>query len=170
MDDVEKRNLEVVEKAMTHLTLRREEMERGKLDVAFSPDHGPFFDACAEDVVFIPACPPDTPLVGGEHHGKEAVKLIFNETSYAAMAEERGLEVTPEMIRRYDVVRPLEYVVQGDRVVVFGAEQVFTVGGKVVGPMEFAMDIRLRDGLIAYYKHIQDLSDFYLKGAWTVPD
>lgn len=169
MDDAEKENLAVVEKAMTHLTARREEMERGTLDVEFKPDHGSFFEACAENVVFIPACPPDTPLVGGEHHGKDAVMKVFNETSYAAMARDRGLEVTAEMIGRYDVVRPLEYIVRGDRVVVFGAEKVFTVGGKEVGPMEFAMDIRLRDGLIVYYKHIQDLSGFYTKRAWPLP-
>lgn len=168
MDDITTRNLEVAQRAMTHLTKRYE--EQGREDTEFKPDHEPFFSCLADDAVFIPACPPDTPLVGGEHRGIDAIRKVFDETSYSTTATERNAATNPHMITRLDVMRPLEYIAQGNRVVVFGAEKVW-VRGIAVGPMEYAMDLEFNDeGKICRYLHIQDLSPFYTSGAWPLPE
>lgn len=111
-------------------------------------DSQPMFDLLAEDVVWKVACPEDTPIFGGEFRGKQAVIDYFT-TVNREFQEDAWLE------------RPLEFVGDGDRVLVLGTETYVLSSPKVtISNKEFAIVMDFRDGLIVRMLHITDLSEF----------
>lgn len=108
----------------------------------------PFFDLLADDVVFEVACAEDTPIYGRKIQGKQAAMEYFSSGS-------------PDLLEDVVMERPLEYIDDPDRnrVLVLGAES-YTLRqlGVRIGPNEFVIVFDIRDGLIAKYFHIEDLS------------
>jgi ketosteroid isomerase-like protein/uncharacterized cupin superfamily protein len=108
----------------------------GPLERGESDDFGPFFDALADDVVF------ELPV--GELRGKAALIDYFAHSSAL-------LEANP-------FVRPLEYIANGDRVVILGDETFRAKENGASHRAEWAWVHDIRDGRIARIVAIQDLS------------
>jgi ketosteroid isomerase-like protein len=103
----------------------------------------PLLDRLADDVVFKVTVPEGTPI-SGEFRGKEAVTEHF--------------ERLPELLE-FEQEQPMEFLGDGDRVVVLGRES-FEIkrNGVTVRGSEYADVIEFRDGLIATFLVIQDLT------------
>jgi ketosteroid isomerase-like protein len=100
-------------------------------------------DRLADDVVFKVTIPEGTP-VSGEFRGKDAVVEHFGNLANL-------LEFRQE--------KPLEYFGSGERVVVLGQETVeIKKNGATVPHSEFADVFDFRDGLVARFTIIQDLT------------
>lgn len=150
-------NVAVAKKAMTHLTVRYEEQQRGVKPEDYAPmDYEPFVACLADDVVIKNACPDDTPVYGEKLVGKQTVAERFIGGDWDMHAD-----VTP--IEFLEMDRPLEYIddPERNRVIVLGAEY-YTVKklGRKLGPLEFAMVLDFRDGLITRYLHVEDHSEW----------
>lgn len=138
-------NIAVAKKALTHLTKRLEEQQRGVSK--YTPfEYEPWFNCLADEVVMKVPCPSGTPVFESEFHGKQAVIDLFT---------------MGDPVENLEMNRPLEYFGNGDRVVVLGAET-YTLKkqGVTIGPLEFAMVLDFRDGLITRYLHIEDMSEY----------
>lgn len=152
-------NLSVLTKALSHLTKRYEETERGLKE--YSPiEWQPFFDSLADDVEFEVPCsvaPPEgdpawnSPpwnVIGRVHRGKQALIKAF-----AADQED---------VRNWEVKQPMQYFIDAtsNRIVVLHTER-YTVkraDDAVVPWTHTAMVFDFRDGKIVRYRHIADLS------------
>jgi ketosteroid isomerase-like protein len=100
-------------------------------------------DRLADDVVFKVTIPEGTP-VSGERRGKDAVVEHFGNLANL-------LEFRQE--------KPLEYFGSGERVVVLGQETVeIKKNGATVPHSEYADVFDFRDGLVARFTIIQDLT------------
>jgi ketosteroid isomerase-like protein len=100
-------------------------------------------DRLADDVVFKVTIPEGTP-VSGERRGKDAVVEHFGNLANL-------LEFRQE--------KPLEYFGSGERVVVLGQETVeIKENGATVPHSEYADVFDFRDGLVARFTIIQDLT------------
>lgn len=110
-------------------------------------DFQPFLDALADDVVFRYAAPEGTPL-SRELHGKPEVIEFLTVTA-------------PELVEDVHLTRPLEFVGDGDRVVVLGAES-YTLKktGAQARNKSFAVVMDFRDGRVVRLVQIKDLSEF----------
>jgi len=112
--------------------------------VVETSDFEPLFAYLADDVVFKVTIPEGTPI-SGEFRGKQAVIDYF--TRIGEIAEFRQ-------------EKPLEVLTAGNRIV-FRGDDSFTVKktGRIARS-EYAIVFDLRDGLIARFVIIQDLSAF----------
>jgi ketosteroid isomerase-like protein len=100
-------------------------------------------DRLADDVVFKVTIPEGTP-VSGERRGKDAVVEHFGNLANL-------LEFRQE--------KPLQYFGSGERVVVLGQETVeIKENGATVPHSEYADVFDFRDGLVARFTIIQDLT------------
>jgi ketosteroid isomerase-like protein len=115
----------------------------GPLERGESADLQPFFDALADDVVFKMTIPAGTPI-SPEVRGKQAV--VDHLTNLGRIAEFRLFE------------RPLEYFGSGERVVILGQASFVIKKNGVTARGEYADVVDFRDGLIARFLVIQDLS------------
>lgn len=106
-------------------------------------DWQPLLDHLADDVVFKVTIPEGTPI-SGEFRGKAAVVEHF--------------ERLPELLE-FEQERPMSFLGDGDRVVVLGRETMtIKQNGATVAGSEYADVVDFRDGLIARFLVIQDLS------------
>jgi uncharacterized protein len=103
----------------------------------------PLLDHLADDVVFKVTIPDGTPI-SGEFRGKPAVTEHF--------------ERLPDLLE-FEQERPMDFLGSADRVVVLARES-FEIkkNGVVVSGSEYADVLDFRDGLIARFLVIQDLS------------
>ena len=113
----------------------------------------PLLDHLAEDIVFKVTIPDGTPI-SGEFRGKPAVTEHF--------------ERLPELLA-FQQELPMDFLGAGDRVVVLGRES-FEIkkNGVTVTGSEYADVLDFRDGLIARFLVIQDLSGYPASGAVRV--
>jgi ketosteroid isomerase-like protein len=103
----------------------------------------PLLDRLADDVVFKVTIPEGTPI-SGEFRGKEAVTEHFQRL--------------PELLE-FEQEQPMDFLGRDDRVVVLGRESFHIKrNGVTVKGSEYADVIDFRDGLIATFLVIQDLS------------
>lgn len=116
-------------------------------------DWQPLLDHLAEDVVFKATIPEGTPI-SGEFRGKPAVTEHF--------------ERLPQLLE-FEQERPMDFLGEGDRVVVLGREtMVIKENGVTIAGSEYADVLDFRDDLITRFLVIQDLSavvDAYRSGA-----
>jgi hypothetical protein len=135
-------------KAMSHLDEPRGEMASQS---EYEDYYRPFFDSLDENVYFRCPCPPDTPIYGGEILGKQALIDAFTKGD-------------PDLITNIRMERPLEFIADGSRVVVLGAESYdIKRNGRTSYNRDFAMVLDFNAaGLIERYIHIEDQSDFYV--------
>lgn len=111
-------------------------------------DFQPFFDLLDENVVWRFDCPDDTPVLGPDLAGKQAV------IEFLTVGD-------PEYLQDAWLERPLEFIGDGDRVIVLGLESYIPkVSGVVIRNKHFAMIHDFRDGLINDILWIGDLSEF----------
>lgn len=111
-------------------------------------DFGTLLDLLAEDAIFQVACPPETPIYGNGFHGRESVITYLTQQA-------------PEIVEGLVLDRPVEYVSNGNRVVVLGSESFrLKQMGIDIRNKEFATVIDFDSGLIKRIFHIEDMSEF----------
>jgi ketosteroid isomerase-like protein len=103
----------------------------------------PLLDRLADDVVFRVTIPEGTPI-SGEFRGKAAVTEHFR--------------TLPDLLD-FTQEAPMDFIGDGDRVVVLGRES-FEIkkNGTLVSGSDYADVIDFREGLVANFLVIQDLS------------
>lgn len=147
-------NLALVKRALTHFDKKWEEQQRGISDAPI--DYRPWFDSLADDIEFEVPCatkPPEEDYlrgayIGRVHRGKHNVINIFKTADV-------------ERVANWEIERPLEYFVNGDRVVALGAERwAIKETGADVPFIQFAMVFDCRNGEIVRYVHIMDCSKY----------
>jgi ketosteroid isomerase-like protein len=113
----------------------------------------PLLDHLAEDVVFRVTIPEGTPI-SGEFRGRQAVVEHFE-----------GLDD----LLGFQQEEPMRFFAHEDRVVVLGRETLeVKENGSIVSGSDYADVLRFRDGLIADFLVIQDLTavvDAYRRGS-----
>lgn len=130
-------NVALARKALSHLDARFHERGEGPLQ--------PLFDSLAEDVVFEVPCAPDTPRYGEPARGKQAVIDLFLSD--------------PEFFEDVEIERPLEFIGNGDRVVVlFALRYRIKKTGVTFRNKEAALVIDFRYGKIVRMCEIQDMT------------
>jgi ketosteroid isomerase-like protein len=103
----------------------------------------PLLDHLAEDVLFRVTIPEGTPI-SGEFRGKQAVVEHF-----------QGLDDLLE----FEQEEPMQFFADRDRVVVIGRESLkVKKSGEIVRGSDYADVLRFRDGRIAEFLVIQDLT------------
>lgn len=136
-------NIALAKKAWSHFTDKKAPRDPS--------DYQPFFDSLADDVVWKVTCPEETPIFGGERHGKHSVMSLFTDED-PFVIEDNELERTPEFLSN------------GNRVVMLFAERYsIKKDGTVVASVrnkECAFVMDFREGLISRILLITDLSEW----------
>lgn len=121
-------------------------------------DFQPFFDSLTEDVVWRFDCPKDTPILGPDLCGKQAVREFLTVGD-------------PEYLEDAWLEGQLDFFGDGNRVVVVGRESYTPrVSGVTIHDKGFAMIHDFRHGLISRILWIGDVSEFvaaYKRGKST---
>lgn len=106
-----------------------------------------YFALLADDVVLHVDSPGDTHIFGEDIRGKQAVIDMYAHA--------------PEWIDGNRLERPLEFIGDGDRIVVVGAERYrIKESGVTARNKEFAIILDFRDGLISSIRQVGDMSEW----------
>lgn len=106
-----------------------------------------YFDLLDEEVVLDVDSPSDDEIFGGAIRGRQAVMNMYTQA--------------PEWIEDNRLERPLEFVGDGNRVVVLGAERyVIKATGVAARNKEFAIVLDFADNKIVHVRQIGDMSEW----------